>query len=58
MKKLIINLLFILASVNCVSAVELPELPQPQNEPVLIKHVQNVENKVQEEVQKQEQKVE
>lgn len=58
MKKLIINLLFILVSVNCVSAVELPELPQPQNEPVLIKHVQNVENKVQEEVQKQEQKVE
>lgn len=58
MKKILICLLFFCASINCVKAVELPELPQTQNEPVLIKHVQNVENKVQEEIQKQEQKVE
>lgn len=57
MKKLLISLLLILASINCVKAVELPELPQTENEPVLIKHVQTVENKIQEEIKKTEEQV-
>ena len=54
MKKLFISLLLILASINCVKAVE---LPQTENEPVLIKHVQNVENKIQEEIKKTEEQI-